>query len=383
MILIYLINFLFAIATTIGMTVMPLLITDGLGLSLFIFGLIEGSTEFISNILRLVTGNIFDRIKNKKMLFIVPSALALGSKLALFLPSAMAILASKIMERTANGAFAAPRDAYVGENAKNKGIALGILSSFKTAGCVLGPLLVSAVVLLVGSVKDNLMLIIFLACLVNFLGFGLSLLIDTKKGVNLTKNREKEFNFKDMLASFKNLKLIFTLSFLFFLGRFNDGVIMMHLKSEGFPEWFYLATISFFNTVMLLISPIIGYWVDKKKDYQVLIITILALLGFNIFSSQISGISWVLASLSLICWGIQRAGAQITFSALIFKNTPVKYYGSAIGLYSLLSGLGVFIASTISGHLAQSSFNNVFYFSGGISLCTLILAGSLLKRKKE
>ena len=48
---IYLMNFFLAIGTTVGMTIIPLLITDGLGLSLLVLGLIEGGTEFISNIL--------------------------------------------------------------------------------------------------------------------------------------------------------------------------------------------------------------------------------------------------------------------------------------------------------------------------------------------
>lgn len=367
----YLINFLFAIATTIGMTVMPLIITEELRLSLLIMGLIEGSTEFLSNIFKLVAGNIFDRINNKKMLFIIPSSLALCSKFVLLLPNAFAILISKITDRISNGAFAAPRDAYVGENAKNKGLALGILSSSKTAGCIIGPLLVSSIAIHIGSIKDNFLLIIFLACLVNFIGFFVSFFI--KGGENIAIKKVEKFVLRDMLTSLKNLKWIFLLSFLFFLGRFNDGMIIIHLKNEGFPEWFYLTTISFFNIAMFLISPILGYLIDKNRDYLILIITILSLLGFNILSCQISKMSWTYAILSLICWGIQRAGAQITFSALIFKNTPTKYYGSAIGAFSLLSGLGFLISSIISGHLAQYSYKYVFYLSGSISFCVLLM----------
>ena len=122
-------NFLFAISTTVGMTFIPLLVTDSLGMSLLVLGIIEGGSELVSNILRLITGNVFDRIKNRRLLFVIPALLALLSKIILSFPNPWTIISSKVTERIANGSFAAPRDAYVGENSKNKGLALGFLSS--------------------------------------------------------------------------------------------------------------------------------------------------------------------------------------------------------------------------------------------------------------
>lgn len=110
---IYLMNFLFAISTTIGMAFIPLLVTDNLGMSLFILGFIEGSSELVSNILRLVTGNIFDRVKDRRLLFVTPAILAFISKSVLYFPNTLTIISAKIIERISNGSFAAPRDAYI------------------------------------------------------------------------------------------------------------------------------------------------------------------------------------------------------------------------------------------------------------------------------
>ena len=44
-------NFIFGVSTTIGMTLIPLLTTEGLDLSLLMLGIIEGSSEFLSNML--------------------------------------------------------------------------------------------------------------------------------------------------------------------------------------------------------------------------------------------------------------------------------------------------------------------------------------------
>ena len=43
---IFLMNFIFGVSTTIGMTLIPLLTID---LSLLMLGIIEGSSEFLSN----------------------------------------------------------------------------------------------------------------------------------------------------------------------------------------------------------------------------------------------------------------------------------------------------------------------------------------------
>lgn len=374
MIIVILMNFLFAIATTVGMTIIPLLVTENLGLSLFILGIIEGGTELLSNILRLTSGNLFDIMKNRRLLFVIPSILAFASKILLYFPHAITILGSKIVERISNGSFAVPRDAYIGERAEDnkKGIALGLLSSSKSLGCVLGPLLVSGVVLLLGPLQQSMKYAILLACTFSFIAFLFSFFVDTKRKIDFTQKRQK-FSFKELKPVLKHLQLLFVLSTLFFLGRFNDGVIMLYLKKEGFPEWFYLATIGSFNFTMLIVSPLIGLLVDKRKEYAVLLLTITALLFFNILYYFLPFMPWMFACLGLMCWGVQRVGAQIIFSAMIFKSAPVQYYGTTIGTYSVLSGIGVFVASVISGHLAQISFSYVFILSGIFALCTLIL----------
>lgn len=375
---IFLMNFLFAISTTMGMTFLPLLVTESLGMSLFVYGMVEGSTELVSNILRLVTGNLFDRIKSRRLLFVAPAFLTLLSKCVLFIPNAFTVIIAKITERTANGAFAAPRDAYVGENAQHKGTALGLLNVSKTCGCIIGPLVVSAYTSFIGPLGENIFIIILLACIINSIGLILSFLIDIKKKIQITL--KEKFSYSEFRNSFKNLRFVFALSVLFFLGRFNDGVIMLFLKKSGYSENFYLATISIFNAIMLIVSPVMGYMIDKKYDYQVLILTIIALVAFNILFGNFAADSIICACFGLACWGVQRAGAQITFAALIFKKAPKKFYGTAIGIYSLISGASFFVASTISGYLAEMSFQYVFFMSAIFACTSLMLTLYMYKR---
>jgi MFS family permease len=376
MIRIYLMNFLLAISTTIGMTIIPFLITDSLGLSLLVVGILEGSTEFFSNFFRLINGVLFDKVKNKRLIFVYSTGIALGSKLLLLLPTPWAILFAKTLERIANGAFASPRDAFVAENAKNKGLALGLLSISKTFGCVLGPIIVSCSTVFLGTLTENLRLFVIICCALVLPAFICSFSLKTK-------NFEGErFSIKELSGVFKKTMPILILVFLFFMGRFNDGLLMMYLKEKGLPEWFYLSTIAIFNGIMLITSPFIGLQIDRGQLQKMLYCTIGALGLFNVCFYQIDLALWPLAILGLVGWGVQRTGAQIVFSSLIFRSVPKSQYGTAIGIFYVINGVGILLASCISGYLAKNHFSSVFILSGGFSLLALFCALFMVSKKE-
>ncbi len=388
MLRIYIMNFLLAISTTIGMTVIPFLITDSLGLSLLILGILEGVTEFLSNIFRLANGVLFDKIKNKRNIFIFSTGLAFMSKAMLLVPSSIAILFAKLLERVANGTFAAPRDAYVAGEARNKGMALGLLNVSKTFGCVVGPILVSASTFFIGGpAKENLSYYIVACCLLSFpaLLFSFTLTVDHVE--------EKTFSFKELKTVFKAVSPILFLVFIFFLGRFNDGLLMMYLKHSEFPAQFYLATIAIFNGIMMFTAPIIGSQVDKGSLKKIVYATIFALCFFNFcfYHLNIPGVgyiikgmdivNWTVAILGLCAWGIQRAGAQIVFSALIFKSVDKAFYGTAIGIFYIVSGFSTFLSSSACGYLAENGhFQWVFCLSGLFGCVALITAFTFLNK---
>jgi MFS family permease len=380
MYIVILINFLLAVATGIIMAITPLLITEKIGLSLFAFGVIEGSTEFLSNIFKLISGNIFDRIKNKKNIFILSTGFSALSKILLFFPNVFLILTAKTFERLSNGLFAAPRDAFVGQNAKNKGLALAFLNCSKTLGCIIGPLIVSLVVFFFGDLNSMIYQLILIGLIFTILAVILSFFIKANNFVlNIIENK---LLLSQFLIVSKEIKGILIISLFFFLGRFNDGLIIIYLKKAGLPEWFYLSTIAFFNAFMFVAAPILGIIIDKNKVLLALYITIISLLCFNIVFYFVEIMPLALASIGLGLWGIQRVGAGITFTSLIFRNISAKFYGTAIGLFSLISGISNLISSSFCAYFAETSFDYVFLFSGINAILCLFISLIFIKKIK-
>lgn len=378
---VYLINFLLAVSTAIGMSLLPIIAVDTLGVSFLMLGVIEGSTEFLSNLFKLVSGNYFDRIKNKKKLFVLPVSIAFLSKLAVvLLVSKHTLFFSKIAERISNGGFGSIRDAFIIKHSKNKGLALSVLSCSKTFGCIVGSATLGAWAFFYKNLGAGVQPLLFLAFLVTSISLFLSFFVKEKESIDLQTDK---FDFKEFKPVLIKLIPFYILTFIFFLGRFNDGLLMMFLKNTGYEPWFYLSNISFFNISMFVVSPFLGVLIDKKLANVVFYITITSLLVFNVLFYSINEPSYLLASTGLLCWGIQRAGAQIVFSYFIAKNTPTKFIGSAVGVLAIVNASGLLIASSAAGFFASTSFDKVFICSATTTIATLIFSKFLNTRLRN
>ena len=155
-------------------------------------------------------------IKNKKNVFILSTGFAAFSKLLLLFPSAIAVLFAKIVERLSNGLFASPRDAFIGQNSKNKGLGLALLSCSKTLGCIIGPLLVSGAAYFFGGVNYLILLGLVLALISVFLSFFI------KTGSFELKGSDKKFLLSQVYEVFLKVRLLLVIALFFFLGRFGE-----------------------------------------------------------------------------------------------------------------------------------------------------------------
>ena len=369
MINLYIINFLLAISTTIGMTIIPLLSVEIIGISIFLFALLEGVGEFSSNIIRLISGYLFDKLKNKKRLFFLAILLAFFSKILLIIPNIYSLVSTKFLERLSNGFFASPRDAFVGiMSGDQKGRALGILNSFRALGCVVGSFIVSFYLskeLNFDLIKSLIIFASFL-CLVSFL---LSYLM---KDFKPDTNKKEIIEYSSIELIKDNYQLYFIV-FLFFCARFNDGLIILFLKQNSIESWFYLSAIGIFNSISFLTAPFLGMILDSKYKRIAVYITFFSLLMFNIIFIFCKNLDINMAFLALFFWGIQRVGSQVCFTRLLFNKVQKEKYGIACGIMSIFTGIGALIASVISGFLVSYNFSYVFSFSLLLSSVSLLL----------
>lgn len=355
--LLFVINFLFGLTTTVGMTLIPLIAVDTLALSYFMIGIIEACSEVSANVFKYVFGVRFD--KNKKHIFIFPAILGLLAKVILFMPSSITLLASKYLERLSNGAFASSRDASVGFFTKRTGISDAVMTMCKSAGCIIAPLMLGAFAYFNGSLKDNINEIIVIASLLSLV----ALILCSKININAYKYKKSEIK-KDVSA-----KQLISIATIFFACRFNDGLIMLFLKKSGYAEWFYVSTIGIFNIFVFCASFFFGYLNDLRLQKLVLLIVLYSMTAFGISFAALTFLqSYVIAMIGLAAWGVQRGGASLVFLNILQNYYSQRSIGYNIGILSLCTGISIFISSLIAGFIATYSFFTVFISVAAISL---------------
>jgi MFS family permease len=128
---------------------LPLFLTS-LGAPMKFLGLIEGSADALSSVIKLVSGRLSDRGPRKLMVvggYALPAVARAGIAAAL---APWHVLASRLLDRTGKGVRSGPRDALLAESVRpsERGRAFGVNRSMDHLGAAVGTLLASALMAL-------------------------------------------------------------------------------------------------------------------------------------------------------------------------------------------------------------------------------------------
>jgi MFS family permease len=412
-------TFLVAISTAALYSISPFFLKS-IGVSAAVIGGIQSSAEAIAQACKLLSGVISDYLKRNKPMFLLGTVLsAVAQPMFIFADKLWVAVASKVLDRLGNGLSGTPRDVYTAQHANknDKGAAIGLIMTFKTLGCVLGPWIVMAASNYYSADVPYREMIAFLSfpCLlavfVCWFGMkeeapnkhddtnarktrGAGKATATKKATGAGKATAtkkatllacsaKSGRAQDELASteskhFFDIKVISSLPknfwlFIFIMGIFTfarapEAYMLLGLNETGLPVWFCTGVIGFFNLASAIVSVPAGKLSDKIGRSTVLILSFSALFMSLLCFSVPSGI---LGILGVVFWGIQRSTSQILSVACIADIVPPHILGTAIGLLNLLASL-VGIANALAYGLLQEKYN--FYVVYGVAAACSFVA---------
>lgn len=357
---------LLAVSSSMMFAVSPFLITGTLGLSVAAMGIIEGFTEACAQFFRLHSGFLSDKNKTKPVLFWSVFIASVSKLLFCFGGLSIYIALSKFLERISNGSFGTARDAYVGKIALpgTTGNAFGRVMTGRTIGAIIGPVCISFLYLL----TENYMTAIW----VSFIPICLSFFL-------IKKLPDVEFKTdKKISLSIKKLKLlpgkfwrVVILSFLFMLGRFSDGLLVLRLKEMGASNFICLSTIAIFNSISALCCIPLGVLSDKYTKNKAMIFPFVTLVLSHVcflFDSFLAGMAGV------VFWGCQRGTSQLLFSSAITDSVKKENLGTALGFYYFVSGIAsISIGLMIGFGVNDMGLKYCFALGSVFSLLALIL----------
>ena len=358
-----LVSFLNDMSSEIVMPILPLFIVY-LGGSEVVIGLISGTMESISSLLKVICGHLSDRIGKRKIF--VGFGYSISAVFKFLLSFSMVwqhILIFSGLERVGKGLRTAPRDAIISDSMpEKKGKGFGIHRALDTLGAVIGA---SLAFILLWYVSLDYRTILLIAAGISFLSLIPLLWVKerkkekTKKHLNNTlKNLSKPLKMFIFIAALFSLANI---SYMFFIRRAQ--LLFTGHSALTTPVLLYVI----FNIFYALFAIPFGTLSDKIGRKKVLA------TGYLLFSLVCFGFSFSntfpLFILLFALYGLVYAIVDGNQRAFVSDLSSTDIRATSLGAFHTIIGLTALPAGLIAGFLWQTfSYSATFVYAGAISL---------------
>jgi len=375
-------SFLMDISSEMVINILPLFLSNVLGVQTSIIGLIEGIAEATASILKLFSGWLSDKLGGRKWLAVAGYGLSAITKPLFYFANSWQLVAGvRWADRIGKGIRTAPRDALVADSVtrETRGLAFGFHRAMDTAGAMIG-LLIAAVVVWLAQAnnlslsKSTFQTIVLISTIPAFLAV-LALAIGAKD-VSVTSHRAApKFSLHSMGKPFT---IFLVIVIIFTLGNSSDAFLVLRAQNLGISVMGILMMLVVFNLVYSLVSTPAGARSDRVGRRRLIIagwlVYAVIYLGFAL--AQAGWQIWLL----YVAYGLYYGMAYGSANAMVADLVPENLRGTAYGTYHATIGILAFPASLIAGILWQgvagwSGFgpSAPFFFGGCLALCAALL----------
>ena len=359
-------------------SLLPMFMTTTLGASMVTIGIIEGFAEAAAAITKVFSGVISDYFQKRKILAVVGYGLAAITKPIFPLATSIGwVFGARFVDRIGKGIRGAPRDALVAEIVPEqlRGAAYGLRQALDSVGAFVGPLLAVAFMI---WLANDIKAVLWIGVLPAFIAVFLLIV-----GVREPESSNHAAAHRDLL-SFNNAKrlrlkywLVVALGAVFTLARFSEAFLILRAQDVGLAIGYVPIIMIVMNVVYSLFAYPAGAAADRISARTVLLLG----LGILVVADLVLAIaaSPGIALLGSAFWGLHMALTQGLLSKLVADTAPADLRGTAFGIFNLVTGGALLLASVIAGSL-WSIFGASATFIAGSSFAALAAIGLLFYR---
>ncbi len=360
---------------------LPIYLITAFGTSALMVGLIEGVAEATAAITKVFSGALSDWLGKRKLLAALGYGLAALTKPVFPLAGSVSwLVAARFVDRVGKGIRGAPRDALIADIAppELRGASFGLRQSLDTIGAFAGPLL--AIVLMWISAND-FRLVFWVAVIPAFISFGLIVLAVREPGrAPAPRKRRWPLQWAEIARLGQAFWLVTGVAVIFTLARFSEAFLLLRAQSAGLAIFLIPAVLVLMNVVYALSAYPAGILSDRVERRAVLIAGLVVLVIADIVLALSGSLVGIAAGVAL--WGLHMGLTQGLLAAMIADAAPDDLRGTAFGLYNLLTGLALLLASVIAGAL-WDQVGAAGTFLSGAGFAVLAIAGLLAMRAQR
>ncbi|MBI2993285.1 MAG: MFS transporter [Gammaproteobacteria bacterium] len=331
-------------------SLLPVFLTTVLGAGMVAVGIIEGVAEATASIIKVFSGVISDRLGRRKPLLILGYGLAAITKPVFPLAGSVAwVFGARFVDRIGKGIRGAPRDALIADITppELRGAAYGLRQSLDSAGAFFGPLLAVSLMLLLA---DDIRAVFWVATVPALI--SVSLIVFAVREPEQAPHAEgprKPLTFSGARRLPPTYWFVVLLGAVFTLARFSEAFLVLRAQDVGIALAWVPAVMIVMNVVYTLVSYPAGMLADRMS-HRALLFAGLALLVIADLVLAAATTPYP-ALIGAAFWGVHMGLTQGLLAKLIADTAPAELRGTAFGIFNLIGGGALLLASVVAGVL--------------------------------
>ena len=368
------VSMLMDISSEMVHSLLPMFLVGSLGVSVLVVGLIEGLAEATALIVKVFSGSLSDYLGKRKGLAVLGYALGALSKPLFALSSgAGLVITARLIDRVGKGIRGAPRDALVADIAppEVRGAAFGLRQSLDTVGAFTGPLLAVGLMLLWAN---DFRAVFWVAVIPGLLSVLLLMVGVTEPERQANAPRTNPINRANMRRLSAAYWWVVGIGAVFTLARFSEAFLVLRAQQLGVAmAWVPLVMVAM-NLVYAASAYPFGWLSDRVSHSRLLVAGLLVL----ILADAVLAVStdWVSLLIGVALWGVHMGMTQGLLATMVAETAPAELRGTAFGLFNLVSGVAMLVASVVAGWLWETQGASFTFVGGGVfAVLALLVLG--------
>lgn len=357
---------------------LPIYMVTVLGTSALSVGIIEGIAEATASITKIFSGALSDWLGKRKLLAALGYGLAAFTKPIFPLAASIEwLIAARFIDRVGKGIRGAPRDALVADIAPPdlRGASFGLRQSLDTVGAFLGPLLAIGLMWLTA---DHFQAVFWIAVIPAFLSVGLIVVAVKEPDRPKEQRRVRMPLHRDELRRLgATYWWVVAVAAVFTLARFSEAFLILRAQSIGLSVTVIPVVLVVMSLAYSLSAYPVGVLSDRVNRTTLLAIGLVLLLGADLALAFASDIVWV--GVGVVLWGLHMGFTQGLLATLIAESAPPELRGTAFGVFNLVTGIALLVASVVAGALWDMT-GPWGTFLAGAAFTMMTLAGLFIVR---
>lgn len=358
-------------------SLLPVFMGTVLGVSMLTIGIIEGVAEATASVTKVFSGAISDYLKRRKTLVVIGYGLAAITKFVFPLATSIGwVFGARFVDRIGKGIRGAPRDALIADITppEQRGAAYGLRQALDSVGAFLGPLL--ALVLMIWLASD-IRAVMWFAVLPAMMAVALLVFfLREPGGVSEQRGPRTPLRLGDARRLRFDYWLVVALGAVFTLARFSEAFLVLRAEDVGLSLAFVPLVMIVMNIFYSGFAYPAGAAADRMSRRSLMLIGLALLVAADLMLAYASSPALALAGSAL--WGLHMAFTQGLLSKMVADTAPADLRGTAFGLFNLVSGGALLLASVLAGAL-WSVYGPAATFLAGAGFAVVAALGLLAR----